>query len=147
LPDGLFLPGAEGVLSFAALPPTTTAEVEELTVKVARRLAEVLSRAQEEGSEQRVLDPDLTALYEALAAAVHAPIASRASALAGVRGRHCRGRRRARDSRELQFSGRTGSEARWKDDNGEWSATMSGPHPKLTRLVSPRKDSRYANPN
>jgi hypothetical protein len=70
LSDGLFLPAAEGQLSFTPLPAPTTREIEELTVQIARRQTEVMDGVLEDGSEQRLLDPDWAALYEALLATV-----------------------------------------------------------------------------
>jgi len=75
LPDGLFVPSPDGRLVFAPLPPPTTAEVEQLTHTVARRLTDRLTAAAEERGHY--LDPDLAALCEALFFSRNAPPGTR----------------------------------------------------------------------
>jgi hypothetical protein len=80
VPDGLFVPAVAGAgtaadptapLRFVPLPAPTTAEVEDLTATVARRLADRLAAASEERGSY--LDPDLLALLEALHGSREAP--------------------------------------------------------------------------
>jgi len=78
LPDGLFVPTADdprAALRFVPLPPPTTAEVEELTALIARRLTDRLAAASEERGDY--LDPDLAALVEALFWSQNAPSGTR----------------------------------------------------------------------
>jgi len=74
LPDGLFVPDDEDQLTFVPLPDPTTEEIEELTLKVARRLTTVVERlCADEFETQELLAETLASLQEALAAAVKPP--------------------------------------------------------------------------
>jgi len=82
LPDGLWVAGNGSAerLRFEPLPPPTTADVEELTVTIARRLMERVAAAWEaEGSDY--LDPELAALCEAFFFSRNPRLATRASTL------------------------------------------------------------------
>ena len=75
LPDGLFVPGPQGRLTFTPLPAPTTAEVEELALKVARRISRIVVDLHgEEDSPRWSEDPSLAALQQALAATVRPPV-------------------------------------------------------------------------
>ncbi len=70
LPDGLFVPRTDGdPLDFVPLPTPTTAEIEALTLKIARRLTAVIERRTDDESET-------TALLEAIAAALQSDLAA-----------------------------------------------------------------------
>ena len=74
VPEGLFVPASDDTsapLRFVPLPPPTTAEVEELTRRVAGRLTARLTATSEEDDDY--LDPDLAALMEALFWSRNAP--------------------------------------------------------------------------
>ncbi|MBC8423324.1 transposase, partial [bacterium] len=75
VPDGLFVPGAEDQLTFVPLPDPTTEQVEELTLKIARRLTGVVERQCADAFEtDAMLEKTAVSLQEALAAAVKAPV-------------------------------------------------------------------------
>jgi hypothetical protein len=75
VPDGLFVPGAESRLTFVPLPEPTTEQIEELTLKIARRLTGVVERLCDEASEtDALLEKTAASLQQALAAAVKAPV-------------------------------------------------------------------------
>ncbi|MBD3335435.1 MAG: hypothetical protein GF355_07950, partial [Candidatus Eisenbacteria bacterium] len=69
VPDGLWVAdgppsdGSSGSLRFEPLPAPTTADVEGLTVEIARRLTEEVAAQEADGSDY--LDPELAALCEA----------------------------------------------------------------------------------
>lgn len=84
LPDGLFVPGTEDLLTFVPLPEPTTEEIEELTLKVARRLTTVVQRlCGDEFETQELLAQTVTALQKALAAAVKPPLSPEQLGLLG----------------------------------------------------------------
>jgi hypothetical protein len=76
VPDGLFVPAPSGPLTYAPLPPPTTAEVEELAVTVARRCTERLVTASDSENSD-YLDPNLAALCEAFFWSRNAPPGTR----------------------------------------------------------------------
>jgi hypothetical protein len=76
LPDGLFVPDDDGAtLTFVPLPEPTTADIEALTLRIARRLTAVVERlCGDECETQAVLERTAAALREALATAVLPPL-------------------------------------------------------------------------
>jgi hypothetical protein len=77
LPDGLFVPGQQdsNELTFVPLPEPTTADIEALTLRIARRLTAVVERLCSDDCEtQAVLERTAAALREALATAVEPPL-------------------------------------------------------------------------
>ena len=75
VPDGLFVPGAEDRLTFVPLPDPTTEQVEDLTLKIARRLTGVVERLCADAFEtDALLEKTAASLQQALAAAVKAPV-------------------------------------------------------------------------
>ncbi len=78
LPDGLFVPRTDGdPLDFVPLPTPTTAEIEALTLKIARRLTAVIERRTDDESETAaLLEAIAAALQSDLAAAVAPPLPS-----------------------------------------------------------------------
>ena len=75
VPDGLFVPGVEDQLTFVPLPDPTTEQVEELTLKIARRLTAVVERLCDDAFEtDALLEKTAASLQQALAAAVKAPV-------------------------------------------------------------------------
>lgn len=84
LPDGLFVPDSEDRLTFVPLPDPTTAQIEELTLKVARRLTTVVERlCGDEFETQELLAQTVAALQETLAAAVKPPLSPEQLGLPG----------------------------------------------------------------
>lgn len=78
LPDGLFVPDpddAESELTFVPLPAPTTEEIEQLTLKVARRLTAVVERHCDDACEtEGLLEQTVGAMQDALAAALRPPL-------------------------------------------------------------------------
>jgi hypothetical protein len=75
LPDGLFVPEAEGTLTFVPLPEPTPADIETLTFRIARRLTAVVERlCADECETEAVLERTAAALRQALATAVEPPL-------------------------------------------------------------------------
>ncbi len=75
VPDGLFVPGAQEQLTFVPLPDPTTEQVEDLTLKIARRLTAVVERLCDDAFEtDALLEQTAASLQQALAAAVKAPV-------------------------------------------------------------------------
>jgi hypothetical protein len=77
LPDGLFVPGQQdsNELTFVPLPEPTTADIEALTLRIARRLTAAVERQCSDDSEtQAVLERTAAALRDALATAVEPPL-------------------------------------------------------------------------
>ena len=84
VPDGLFVPGAENRLTFVPLPEPTTEQIEELTLKIARRLTAVVERLCDDASEtDALLEKTAASLQQALAAAVKAPVSPSQLSLPG----------------------------------------------------------------
>ena len=75
VPDGLFVPGAEDQLTFVPLPDPTTEQIEELTLKIARRLTAVVERLCDDTFEtDALIEQTAASLQQALATAVKAPV-------------------------------------------------------------------------
>jgi len=78
LPDGLFVSDeddAESELTFVPLPTPTTEEIEELTLKVARRLTAVVERLCDDAcATEGLLGETVGAMQDALSAAVRPPL-------------------------------------------------------------------------
>ena len=73
-PDGLFVPGAGGGLTFAPLPPPTDEDVEYLATRLAERLGALAQRRMAQAQEQPPWDPDDDApVLAANADAIHLP--------------------------------------------------------------------------
>ncbi len=84
LPDGLFVPDNGDRLTFVPLPDPTTEEIEELTLKIARRLTTVVHRlCGDEFETQELLAQTVAALQEALVAAVKPPLSPEQLGLPG----------------------------------------------------------------
>ena len=84
LPDGLFVPADDGLLTFVPLPPPTDEEVAALALKLARRLTTVIERRCDDACEtDTLLEQTAAALQQALAVAVRAPVPPTQLGLAG----------------------------------------------------------------
>ncbi len=80
LPDGLFVPDqddAESELTFVPLPAPSTEEIEQLTLKVARRLTAVVERHCDDACEtEGLLEQTVGAMQDALTAALKPPLSA-----------------------------------------------------------------------
>jgi len=84
VPDGLFVPAADGLLTFVPLPPPTDEEIEALALKIAHRLTAVVERRCDDAFEtDALLEQTAAALQQALAVAVKAPVPRDQLGLAG----------------------------------------------------------------
>jgi hypothetical protein len=80
LPDGLFVPADEGLLTFIPLPPPTDEDVAALALKIARRLTTVIERRCDDACEtDSLLEQTAAALQQALAVAAWGACVTRAT--------------------------------------------------------------------
>jgi hypothetical protein len=75
VPDGLFVPADDGLLTFVPLPPPTDEDVAALALKIARRLTAVVERHCADACEtDALLEQTAAAMQQALTVAVRAPV-------------------------------------------------------------------------